>query len=155
MLKCSKHCETKKKKNYQHTIEFILCWPPTAEQQGLPWSVACISRETRLEKTNVSTVSSYQLEVASGLRMGAHVYFPSWHWGPVWLSPEQALWVLPPSLWVHIVRQSSRVRSLTSLVFPSSGSYGLSTWTSSAQQHFNVLSHSPGPKVLGQFSVLW
>lgn len=40
-----------------------------------PWAVSCVLSETQLENTKFSSVSRCQLEVASGLGMGARVYF--------------------------------------------------------------------------------
>lgn len=41
--------------------------------------------ETPLEKTDLSLPSGYQLEIASGFRMGVYVHFPSQHWAPIWV----------------------------------------------------------------------
>lgn len=151
--------DKKKLPNYQTTIEFILCWPSTAEQRGLPLSVACVSSETRSERTNFSTVSSYQLEVASGLGMGGLVST-----SPLGTGDPSGLAQCRPCVCCHllcelIVCVSPLVlEGLISLVFPSS--LALTVFPSLPLQQSDILMklshcHSPGPKALGQFSVLW
>lgn len=53
-----------------------------------------IPSENPLEKTHVSFVSGCQLQTASWLAMGAHVYSPSWRVDFSGLN----LWMLPPAL---------------------------------------------------------
>lgn len=56
-----------------------------------------IANETPLEKTNFPC-ECHQLEIVSGLRMCAGVFFPSRSWYPICLRP----WACHQSLWGHL-----------------------------------------------------
>lgn len=56
--------------------------------QGLPLHAACIPHEAVLQKTDSSSVRSYQLKLVSGLGMGLCL-LPSQSWA-VWLRPVRA-----------------------------------------------------------------
>lgn len=87
--------------------------------------MACIPIEIPLKKTNFSFASGYQLEIASGLGMGAGVHI-SQHWDHMWCRPEQALCVLPQSLSSYVLVLLF-LKDLVSVVsFIPSGSYTLS-----------------------------
>jgi hypothetical protein len=77
-----------------HWVCFVWVW-------SLSLSVVCIPSETLLEK-KIASISSYQLDIASGLGMGVFVYFPFQHWDSIWFRPVQTLCMLPQSLWVHM-----------------------------------------------------
>lgn len=54
---------------------------------------------------------------SSGLGLGAYVHFPSQHWDPLWLRPEQALCMLRPFLRVRMCVGPACLEGLVFLVF--------------------------------------
>ena len=85
-------CWKKRQKTLQkcQQVCFVLviyCWAWV-----LTWNVIFIPSKHPLEKTKFCFARSYQLEMASWLGIGAHAYFSSQHWDPVWLEPVQALY---------------------------------------------------------------
>jgi hypothetical protein len=82
---------TRQTKPSKTTAESVFCWPST-DGHGA-------SHETALQQTNFSFVSYCQLEIASWLEMGVHVYFSSPRWEPH-CTCEPC--VLPQSLWAWV-----------------------------------------------------
>lgn len=80
-----KQSNTRQKKIYKNTVEFILCL--------LPLSTAYVSNETTL-----GNQFSYWLETAYWVGAGDGVDFRSQVWDPFQLGPVQALCVLPQPL---------------------------------------------------------
>lgn len=73
-----------------------------------------------------SFLSKYQLEIPSGLGMGACVIFPSKHWNPIRLRLPQALCVLPTFCEFLCALVLLCLEGLVSLMSSiSSGSYNL------------------------------
>jgi hypothetical protein len=69
----------------QRFSELTSCWLSTAGHDGT-LVVICVPSETWLDWTNLSFVSSYQLEIASGLEGELVVLLPSQGWDPVGLD---------------------------------------------------------------------
>ena len=60
-------------KVYKDTIDVLLCWPT----YFWAWDLrkAMDTQDTPLEKTDFPLSSGYQLQIASWLGMGSHIYF--------------------------------------------------------------------------------
>ena len=71
------------------TIEFVLCWPFTVGHGGVSLRVVCIPNDILLGEISFSFVNMCQLEIASGLGLGACAHVPSQCWDPIWVRPVQ------------------------------------------------------------------
>lgn len=80
----------------------------------------CFLSETPLENTNFSSVSDYQLEMASGLGTNVCPFLS------IWYRPVQALGMLLWSLWVHMCTSTVGSRRPSSVSSTPSGLYTLS-----------------------------
>lgn len=76
---------SQKEKNIQKSrVHFVLA--KYSEVQGLFWSVFGTSIEAPLEKTDFLFAGRYRLHIASWLKAGPHVHFPSQRWDHIWLE---------------------------------------------------------------------
>lgn len=58
--------------------------------RSLTLRILCFPRKIPLGETKFSFAGRYQWEIASGLGMGAYVYFPFQLQGPIWHRPMHA-----------------------------------------------------------------
>lgn len=73
-----------REKNIQKSrVHFVL--PNYSWAQDLLWSVFGTSIEATLEKTDFLFASRYRLHIASWLKAGSHVHFPSQCRDHIWL----------------------------------------------------------------------
>lgn len=79
-----------RRKDYKHSIEFIFVVVVV-----LGYLLLGVEPALKCALYTHSFLSKYQLEIPSGLGMGACVYFSSKHWNPFKLRLLQALCMLP------------------------------------------------------------
>lgn len=75
----TKDLQDKGKNNSKNIIEFILYWP-SPDGLGICLQEWIAQKVTLLEKTNISFVSSYQMEIHSGLGMWPCIHIHCCYW---------------------------------------------------------------------------